>query len=67
MDGERIQESIKLLRRFDLQAIFSAPPDKLADIAPVADETIVVFKDKDHSFTRAFGPQEIAETLIAEV
>lgn len=63
MDGERIQESIRLLRRFDLQAIFSAPPDKVPDIAPFVDRNIVVFKEKEHAFTRVFDPRELEEVM----
>ncbi len=61
MDGERIQESIRLLRRFGLQAIFSAPPEKIPDIAPLADRTIVVYKDGGHAFTRHFDPKQMEE------
>ena len=63
MDGERIRESIQLLRRFGLQAVFSAPPDKIPDIAPLADRNIAVFKDHHHSFTRYFDPAQIEETI----
>ncbi len=63
MDGERIQESIHLLRRFGLQAIFSAPPDKIPDIASLVDRNIAVYKDSYHSFTRSFNPKEIEEEL----
>lgn len=42
MDSDRIIESIKLLRRMGLQAIICTPPDKVADIAPLADRTLLV-------------------------
>ena len=61
MDGERIQESVKMLRKFGLQAVFSAPPDKIPDIAPLVDRNIVVYKDGGRSFTRHFDPAEIDE------
>lgn len=61
MDGERIRESIHLLRRFGLQAIFSAPPDKIPDIAPLVDRNIAVYRDGRHSFTRNFDPKEIED------
>lgn len=61
MDGERIKESIPLLRKFGLQAIFSAPPDKIPDIAPLADRNIAVYKNGNYSFTRRFDPKKIAE------
>lgn len=66
MDGERIRESIRLLRRFELQAIFSAPPEKIPDIAPLVDRNIAVYKDNHHSFTRYFDPKEIEELIDAE-
>lgn len=61
MDGERIKESIPLLRRFGLQAIFSAPPDKIPDIAPLVDRNIAVYKVGDYSFTRSFDPKELED------
>ncbi|MDD5832127.1 MAG: SbcC/MukB-like Walker B domain-containing protein [Clostridiales bacterium] len=66
MDGERIRECILLLRRFRLQAIFSAPPEKISDIAPLVDRNIAVYKDYRHSFTRYFDPKEIDTDLIEE-
>lgn len=44
MDSERIAESVRLLRKMNLQAIISTPPDKIADIAPLADCTLLVGK-----------------------
>lgn len=44
MDSERIVESVKLLRKMNLQAIVCTPPDKLSDIAPLADRTLLVGK-----------------------
>lgn len=61
MDGERIREGIHLLRRFGLQAIFSAPPDKIPDIAPLVDSNIAVYKSGHTSFTRHFDPRQIEE------
>lgn len=45
MDGERIIESVRLLRKFELQAIICSPPEKAADIAPVSDKTLLVYKE----------------------
>ena len=61
MDGERIRESIALLRRFGLQAVFSAPPEKIPDIAPLVDRNIAVYRSGHHSFTRYFDPAEVGE------
>lgn len=61
MDGERIKECIRLLRRFELQAIFSAPSEKIAEIAPMVDRNIVVFKDTDHSFVKYYDPKQLED------
>lgn len=45
MDSERIIESIRLLRKMNLQAVICTPPDKLSDIMPEADRTLLVLKD----------------------
>ena len=45
MDSNRIIESIRLLRKMNLQAIVCTPPEKLPDIMPEADKTIIVHKD----------------------
>ncbi|HPZ07051.1 MAG TPA: SbcC/MukB-like Walker B domain-containing protein [Candidatus Eremiobacteraeota bacterium] len=54
MDSERIQESVKLLRRFKLQAILSAPPEKLPDITPLVDRTLCVIKGRDSASVKVF-------------
>lgn len=46
MDSIRIAESIRLLREFDLQAIICAPPGSIADIAPLAEKTLLVHKEQ---------------------
>lgn len=66
MDGERIRECIPLLRRFGLQAIFSAPPDKIGDIADLVDRNIAVYKDGHRSYTKYFDPKQIDEELMED-
>lgn len=61
MDSERIQESIKLLRRFGLQALLSAPPEKIGDIAPLVDRNLCVFRTGDRSYVKAFDSKRIIE------
>lgn len=46
MDSDRIIESVRLLRKMHLQAIICTPPDKIPDIAPEADCTLLVRKNK---------------------
>ena len=61
MDQQRIEESLKLLRKFKLQAIISAPPDKIMDIAPHVDNNLCVFRQNDISFVQSFSKQQIEE------
>lgn len=46
MDSERIVESVRLLKHFRLQAILCSPPEKVGDIAPTADKTLLVNKER---------------------
>ena len=48
MDSERITESVKLLKKYGLQAIIAAPPEKMPDIVPLVDETLCVVR-KNHT------------------
>ncbi len=48
MDSERIEESIKLLKGIEFQAIFAAPPDKLQDIQPLVDSTLLVMNPEPY-------------------
>ena len=54
MDSERIGESIKLLRQFGLQALLSAPPEKMADISGLVDQTICVVRNNTVSVVSEF-------------
>lgn len=47
MDSDRIVESVRLLRKMQLQAIVCTPPDKISDIMPIADKTLLVHKEKN--------------------
>ena len=49
MDSERIQESVKLLRNYGLQAIISAPPEKMTDIVPLVDKTLTTVRQNTKS------------------
>lgn len=55
MDSERIVESVRLLRKMGLQAIICTPPDKLPDIMPLADRTLLVCKDKYRMHILPYG------------
>lgn len=61
MDSERIKESIELLKRFNLQAILVAPPEKVSDIAPLVDRNLCVIRRRNNAFVKWFDKSEIAE------
>ena len=48
MDSERIEESIKLLKRSGFQSIFAAPPEKLNDVQDLVDSTLCVLNPKEN-------------------
>ena len=57
MDRSRIRESVKLLRKFGLQAIISAPSEKVGDISELVDETLVVLRNKKSSCVRLYAKE----------
>jgi len=61
MDSERIQESVRLLRKFGFQCILSAPSEKIGDIAPLVDRTLCVIREKNRSIIKAFEPKKFTE------
>ena len=61
MDSERIQESVKLLRNYGLQAILSAPPEKMSDIVPLVDNTVCIIRDDQKSFIRNYQKEPILQ------
>jgi len=67
MDSERIQESIRLLRKFGFQCILSAPPEKIGEIAPLVDRNLCVIREKTTSIIRAFDSKKLMEEGLNEV
>ena len=57
MDSDRIIESVRLLRKMHLQAIICTPPDKLPDIMPLADRTLLVSKEKYQMHVLSYGKE----------
>lgn len=60
MDHQRIRESVKLIRDLGLQVILSAPTEKLADIAPLVDKTLIVTRIQSQTKVLEFGVLEEA-------
>ncbi len=58
MDRNRIKEAVRLLRKFNLQVILSAPSDKVADISELVDETLVTLHDKNSSCVRLYEKRQ---------
>ncbi|MCL6443565.1 MAG: AAA family ATPase [Alicyclobacillus sp.] len=59
MDHQRIRDSIKLVRDMKLQVILSAPTEKIADIVPLVDKTIVVQRIKSQTRVAPFEPEAV--------
>ncbi|QSO49245.1 ATP-binding protein [Alicyclobacillus mengziensis] len=59
MDHQRIRDSIKLVRDMGLQVILSAPTEKIADIVPLVDKTIVVQRIKSQTRVAPFEPDPV--------
>lgn len=57
MDSDRIVESVRLLRKMGLQAIICTPPDKVSDLMPIADRTLLVNKDQYKMHILPFGKE----------
>lgn len=57
MDSDRIVESVRLLRKMGLQAIVCTPPDKISNIAPSADRSLLVMKNKYRMHVIPFGKE----------
>lgn len=67
MDGERIRESIQLLKKIGFQCIISAPPDKISDIATLVDHNIVAIRNGQSTSTHAFNVHDPEiEALLEE-
>jgi len=61
MDPERIKESINLLKKFGLQALLVAPPEKVSEIAPLVDRNLCVIRRKNNAFVKTFTKEDIEE------
>ncbi len=57
MDHQRIRDSIQLVRDLKLQVILSAPTEKIADIVPLVDRTLVVQRIKSQTRVELFEPE----------
>jgi uncharacterized protein YPO0396 len=66
MDGERIIQSIELLRRFEFQVVFAAPPDKIPDIAALSDRNLCVLREGHKARVCLFDPRKPEELTDGE-
>ncbi|QQE80528.1 ATP-binding protein [Alicyclobacillus sp. SO9] len=59
MDHQRIRDSINLVRDMGMQVILSAPTEKIADIVPLVDRTLVVQRIKSQTRVAPFEPDAL--------
>lgn len=64
MDGDRIEQSIQILRNFDFQVLLSAPTDKIGDIATLVDRNLCVLRKGRHTLVKAFEPKELLPNAL---
>ena len=55
MDEERIKSCIRLIQRMGMQLVVAVPDEKLAAIAPLMDQSIIVTNAGNHCFTDELG------------
>lgn len=65
MDGDRIIECVKLLRTLQLQGIMCTPPEKVSDIMPEVDQTLLFTHRDYHMNTTSFKHHEVKKLLAA--
>ena len=63
MDAERISQSVKLLRNFGLQAILSAPPEKMSDISGLVDKNLCVVRNNTSAVVSEFKDTRIKDLI----
>ncbi len=61
MDSDRIIECIRLLRTLNLQAIMSTPPEKVPDIMPEVDQTLLFSHENNQMRTRSFQSTDLGK------
>jgi len=61
MDGERIIQSINLLKRYGFQVLLSAPPDKIHDIATLVDRNLCTVRDGRKTCVLTFDSRQLEE------
>ena len=61
MDGERIVQSINLLKQYGFQVLLSAPPDKIHDIATLVDRNLCTIRDGQKTCVLTFDSKQLEE------
>ncbi|WP_229776863.1 SbcC/MukB-like Walker B domain-containing protein, partial [Alicyclobacillus cellulosilyticus] len=65
MDHQRIRDSIRLARDLKLQVVLAAPTEKIADIVPCVDRTVVVQRIKSETRVAPFEVLAREESGVA--
>lgn len=64
MDGDRIAQSIRILKQFNFQVLLSAPEDKIGDIAPLVDRNLCVLRKGHKVIVRPFDPRKVMHATV---
>lgn len=63
MDEERIQTSLRLIKRMNLQLIAAVPDEKMQHMAPEVSTTLIVHRDGYNCFVDMISREEMLESL----
>ncbi|BAE82499.1 ATP-binding protein [Desulfitobacterium hafniense] len=63
MDEERIQTSLRLIKKMGLQLIAAVPDEKMQHMAPEVSTTLIVHRDGHHCFIDMISREEMLDSL----
>lgn len=66
MDEERIQTSLRLIKKMGLQLIAAVPDEKMQHMAPEVATTLIVHRDGFHCFVDMISREEMLDSLNGE-
>jgi len=66
MDEERIQTSMRLIKRMNLQLIAAVPDEKMQHMAPEVETTLIVHRENYHCFVDIISREEMVENMNAD-
>jgi DNA repair exonuclease SbcCD ATPase subunit len=66
MDEERIQTSLRLIKKMGLQLIAAVPDEKMQHMAPEVSTTLIVHRDGHHCFIDMISQEEVLDSMSGD-